>query len=76
MLYPVDKRLSDNDWPTFALYDATVYDKHFSGLKNLLMVEKEGPFPIRGRMLVDFDDECQVSARMCPQARELSRGVR
>lgn len=65
VLYPVDKRLPDNDWPTFALYNATVYDKHFSGIQNLLMVEKEGPFPIRGRMVVDFDDESQVSARMC-----------
>ena len=70
VLHPVNKRLSDDDWPTFTLSDATVYTKQYEDLANLLLVEKKGPFPIRGRMTVDYSDEGQVSARMClPRSR-------
>lgn len=71
ILHPVDKRWPDDDWPTFPLYNATVYGKDFATLENLLMVQKKGPFPMRGRMVVDYDDESQVSARMWLLARGL-----
>lgn len=65
ILHPVDKKQLDDDWPTFSLHNATVYSEQLEGLANLLMVEKKGPFLMRGRMVVDHDDERQVNACMC-----------
>lgn len=45
-----------DDWPTFPLEDATVH-KTDGSLANLLNVELQGPFVIRGRLRVDTEHE-------------------
>lgn len=45
-----------NDWPCFMLVDATVYNKN-GGMANLLNVDTEGPFTIRGRLDVESDQD-------------------
>lgn len=52
-----------NDWPCFMLVDATVYNRD-GGMANLLNVDTEGPFTIRGRLDIesDQDDYSELSA--------------
>jgi hypothetical protein len=46
---------SDN-WPCWVLTDAVVYDKHGS-LANVLHVDLEGPFRIKGFLEIDGKDQ-------------------
>lgn len=65
VLHPVDKRKPDEDWPTFPIRNVTVFGKLLTSLENLLMVEQRGPFPIRGRVVIDRTDTLHVEARTC-----------
>jgi hypothetical protein len=51
-----------DDWPCFLLTDATVYDKN-GEMANLLHVDLEGPFMVRGLLTIEQD---QVSCRKSP----------
>jgi hypothetical protein len=64
LLLSVDKSRPDIEWPTFDVRNATVYSKDYQSLEDLLKVERKGPFPIRGRLYTDPDDERQTSACM------------
>ncbi|KAI1765968.1 hypothetical protein GGR53DRAFT_243372 [Hypoxylon sp. FL1150] len=56
VLKPASARLHSDDWPCFLLADATVY--HPNGtLANLLHVDLEGPFIMRGRLEIEKDQE-------------------
>ena len=56
VLKPVSPRVHSDDWPCFLLTDVTVY--HPSGaMANLLHVDLEGPFLMRGRLEIDKDQE-------------------
>lgn len=51
-----------DDWPCFLLTEAAVYDKH-GRMANLLHVDLEGPFMIRGNLVVEPDQSsyCKLS---------------
>jgi hypothetical protein len=59
-----------DDWPTFLLEDATVYLKDGVTIANLLNVEMEGLFIIRGRLVVEWGDDetkcCKICGRTLP----------
>ncbi|KAH6655280.1 hypothetical protein BKA67DRAFT_560151 [Truncatella angustata] len=46
--------LKQEDWPCFLLDEAVVYDKH-GQMANLLQVDLQGPFMIRGLLVVEPD---------------------
>lgn len=56
VLKPVSPRAHADDWPCFLLSDATVYHRNGS-MANLLHVDLEGPFIVRGRLEVERDLE-------------------
>ncbi|KAI1632049.1 hypothetical protein F4809DRAFT_629383 [Biscogniauxia mediterranea] len=56
ILKPVSPRAHPDDWPCFLLADATVYHRDGT-IANLLHVDLEGPFIIRGRVEVEKDQE-------------------
>ncbi|RYP77123.1 hypothetical protein DL771_001413 [Monosporascus sp. 5C6A] len=56
VLKPVPARAHTDDWPCFLLADATVYHRNGS-MANLLHVDLEGPFIVRGRLEVEKDQE-------------------
>ncbi|RYP42422.1 hypothetical protein DL767_000344 [Monosporascus sp. MG133] len=56
VLKPVPARAHTDDWPCFLLVDATVYHRNGS-MANLLHVDLEGPFIVRGRLEVEKDQE-------------------
>ncbi|PKS10795.1 hypothetical protein jhhlp_002552 [Lomentospora prolificans] len=81
VLFPVDKSLPDDDWPTFLLKDAVVSSlREEETLENLLLVEARGPFKVQGRILVDIGDRLHMAAtraRRPPRTIELEiTGVR
>ncbi|KAK8065622.1 hypothetical protein PG997_012369 [Apiospora hydei] len=45
----------ENEWPCFLLEDATVYNSR-GEIANLLHADTEGPFVIRGHLVIDKDD--------------------
>lgn len=49
-------RAHTDDWPCFELTDATVYHRDGT-LANLLHVDLEGPFIVRGRLQIEKDQE-------------------
>ncbi|OBT83926.1 hypothetical protein VE02_06860 [Pseudogymnoascus sp. 03VT05] len=53
VLKPVSKAIGSDDWPIYLLKDAVVYGKDGETTANLLHTELEGPFSIRGKLLVD-----------------------
>ncbi|KFY77935.1 hypothetical protein V499_02804 [Pseudogymnoascus sp. VKM F-103] len=55
VLQPVSKTIGSDDWPIYLLQDAVVYGKDGETLANLLHTELEGPFSIRGKLVVDRD---------------------
>ncbi|RYP48045.1 hypothetical protein DL768_005967 [Monosporascus sp. mg162] len=56
VLKPVPARALTDDWPCFLLVEATVYHRNGS-MANLLHVDLEGPFIVRGRLEVEKDQE-------------------
>ncbi|KAI1342128.1 hypothetical protein F5Y15DRAFT_332727 [Xylariaceae sp. FL0016] len=54
ILKPASSRLTPDEWPCFLLNDATVYYPD-GRLANLLDVDLEGPFIIRGRLEIESD---------------------
>ncbi|KAI1462373.1 hypothetical protein F4805DRAFT_410373 [Annulohypoxylon moriforme] len=56
VLKPVSSRTHTDDWPCFLLTDATIYHKNGT-LANLLHVDLEGPFIVRGRVEIEKDQE-------------------
>ncbi|KAI5924368.1 hypothetical protein F4810DRAFT_665203 [Camillea tinctor] len=56
ILKPVSPRAHADDWPCFLLVDATVHHRDGT-IANLLHVDLEGPFVIRGRVEVEKDQE-------------------
>ncbi|KAI1501095.1 hypothetical protein F5X99DRAFT_212655 [Biscogniauxia marginata] len=56
ILKPVSRRAHTDDWPCFLLADATVHHRDGT-LANLLHVDLEGPFIIRGRVEVEKDQK-------------------
>ncbi|KAI0592845.1 hypothetical protein F4775DRAFT_580589 [Biscogniauxia sp. FL1348] len=56
ILKPVSPRAHPDDWPCFLLVDATVYHRDGT-IANLLHVDLEGPFIIRGRVEVEKDQD-------------------
>lgn len=57
ILRPVQVSVSDNDWPTFVLYDAVIYEKDRQTFANPLFVDKLGSLVVRGRLNFDDDDD-------------------
>lgn len=55
VLRPVSRTVNSDDWPIFLLKDAVVYGKDDKTPANLLNAELEGPFTIRGKLVVDRD---------------------
>ncbi|KFY48696.1 hypothetical protein V495_01115 [Pseudogymnoascus sp. VKM F-4514 (FW-929)] len=53
VLQPVSHTVGSDDWPIYLLKDAVVYGKDGESLANLLHTELEGPFSIRGKLVVD-----------------------
>ncbi|SPO00653.1 uncharacterized protein DNG_03402 [Cephalotrichum gorgonifer] len=62
VLHPVDKTRPDGEWPTFEMRNAIVYGKDLTTLEGLLLVEKKGPFVLRGRITVDVTNEDHTQA--------------
>ncbi|KAI0011217.1 hypothetical protein F4779DRAFT_574754 [Xylariaceae sp. FL0662B] len=56
VLKPVSTRVHPDDWPCFLLADATVYHRDGT-LANLLHVDLEGPFIVRGRVEIERDQD-------------------
>lgn len=55
VLQPVSRTIKSDDWPIYLLKDAIVYGKDDESPANLLHAEFEGPFSIRGKLVVDRD---------------------
>ncbi|KAG0648863.1 hypothetical protein D0Z07_4976 [Hyphodiscus hymeniophilus] len=51
----VGKNLHPDDYPCFVLEDTTVYLQDGKTVANLLNAELQGPFVVRGRLVVDGD---------------------
>ena len=69
LLKPVPPRAHSDDWPCFLLAKATVY--HPNGeIANLLHVALEGPFIVRGLLVVEKDRHRFRSSAQPPQCRE------
>lgn len=49
----VPKATSSDDWPIFELQDAIVLDKDGEKIKNALHAGHEGPFIVRGSLIID-----------------------
>lgn len=47
----------ENDWPIFELVDTTVYKQDTTTIANALDVLLDGPFVIRGTLVIDADDQ-------------------
>ncbi|KAI1074140.1 hypothetical protein F5B20DRAFT_564693 [Whalleya microplaca] len=56
VLKPVSSRIHPDDWPCFLLADAIVYHRDGT-LANLLHVDLEGPFIVRGRVEIEKDQD-------------------
>ncbi|CAJ2508176.1 Uu.00g093620.m01.CDS01 [Anthostomella pinea] len=56
VIKPAKNSTHTDDWPCFLLADATVYHRDGT-LANLLHVDLEGPFIIRGRVEIERDQE-------------------
>ncbi|KAH9901925.1 hypothetical protein F4778DRAFT_132080 [Xylariomycetidae sp. FL2044] len=56
VLKPASSRATSDDWPCFLLADATVYHRDGT-VANLLHVDLEGPFIIRGRVEIEKDQQ-------------------
>ncbi|KAK6951854.1 hypothetical protein Daesc_006379 [Daldinia eschscholtzii] len=56
ILKPVSARTHTDDWPCFLLTSATVFHKDGT-LANLLHVDLEGPFIVRGKLEIEKDQE-------------------
>ena len=54
VLKPSPEDILSGDFPTFFLYDATVYDRD-GNVANLLDVYHDGPFVVRGRLQIEKD---------------------
>ena len=53
VLRPVGKQAHPDDYPCFVLEDATVFLQDGKTIANLLNAELQGPFVVRGRLVVD-----------------------
>lgn len=49
----VPKDLPSDSWPSFELRDAVVYDKEGKVLENALNVGAQGPYIVRGLLIID-----------------------
>ncbi|RDW88573.1 hypothetical protein BP6252_00605 [Coleophoma cylindrospora] len=56
VLKPISADIDPNDWPCFLLQDAAVYLKDGRTIANMLQVDLQGPFIVRGRLVVDPED--------------------
>ena len=54
VLKPVSPRVHSDDWPCFLINEATVYHPNGS-IANLLHVSLDGPFIVRGLLIVEKD---------------------
>ncbi|CAK7275276.1 hypothetical protein SEPCBS119000_006611 [Sporothrix epigloea] len=59
IIFPKDPRASEDDWPIFSLYDAIVYRPDGVTMANAILVSKEGPCIVRGRLEVDDKEDVQ-----------------
>lgn len=53
VLHTLPPDTHEDEWPTFELKDAVVYNKDGVQMKNALDVLLEGPFVMRGRMILE-----------------------
>jgi hypothetical protein len=58
----VPKGTLSDDWPIFELQDAAVFDKDGQTMVNALHVGHQGPFIVRGNLIID--DPAQRTHRM------------
>ncbi|KAI0122843.1 hypothetical protein BJ170DRAFT_114412 [Xylariales sp. AK1849] len=64
VLRPAPPGSLSDDWPCFLLTNATVYNKH-GAMANLLLVDLEGPFMVRGLLTIEPDQAaCLVKGQM------------
>lgn len=63
ILNPKPFNMPDEDWPCYVLTDATVYRSDGRTIANPLHVHLEGPMIIRGKLVVDNEDEVAISNR-------------
>ena len=63
VLKPTTPDTSDHDWPCYVLTDANIYRSDGETLANPLHVSLEGPMIIRGKLVVDHEDDQVVSKR-------------
>jgi hypothetical protein len=65
VIQPPAPGTNPDDWPCFLLTEAAVFDRH-GQLANLLHVDLEGPFMIRGLMLVEPDQSGSCGLSISP----------
>lgn len=59
ILFPKDPTALEDDWPIFSLYDAIVYRPDGVTMANAILVSKEGPCIVRGRLEIDDKEDVQ-----------------
>lgn len=52
-----DNNLSEQDWQSFELTDALILNKDGKTIENALDVILNGPFIVRGRLMVETDEQ-------------------
>lgn len=57
VIRPQNPGVHPDDWPIFELQDAIVYSHDGEVFTNLLEVEYEGPFTLRGKVIVEEDQK-------------------
>jgi hypothetical protein len=64
VLYPASKSVHLDDLPCFVLEDTSIYLQDGKTMMSLLNAELQGPFLVRGRLVVDGDlrNRCKLSA--------------
>jgi len=60
----VPQEMDSDDWPIFLLEDATVFLKDGRTIGNLLHAELQGPFTVRGKLVVEKEDRLLCKCRM------------
>lgn len=63
VLKPTAPNTPDHDWPCYVLTDAQIYRSDGETLANPLHVSLEGPMIIKGKLVVDHEDDQVVSNR-------------
>lgn len=64
VLKPKSESTTDASWPCYVLTEATVYRSDGRTIANPLHVHLEGPMVIRGKLVIDDEDDDAVSNRM------------